>query len=510
MNRDGAKQSLWQATEGAYAPRNAWNKSETYDVLIVGGGITGITTAMLLQEAGKKCIVAEAHNLAFGTTGGTTAHLNTLLDTPYYKVINDFGEEDAKQVAMASREAIDLIEGLISKHGIDCGFEYKTGFIFAQTDEEVEELIKIKNGNDAVNVMSEWSEILPLPVSFKQALKVDFQAQLHATKYVHALAHLFEAAGGVILEHCLVDEVVENDEGVEAETSLGKIKATTAVYATHLPPGINIFSFRCAPYRSYAMACTLKSSQYPDGLVYDLKDPYNYYRCQVVDGKSYLIAGGFDHKTGHNKNTEHVFTELEAHVRHIFDVDEVAYRWSSQFYESADGLPYIGLMPGSECIYVATGFGGNGMTLGSLSAKLICSLITGNEPPCVDVFDPSRIKMVAGFTKFVKENADVAAQFVGKRFSIKKLNELAGLAPGDATIAEWEGNKVALYKDDNGQVHAVNPTCRHAGCIVTWNSAEKTWDCPCHGTRYAPNGDLLTGPATRDLEQIIWEDIEGD
>lgn len=509
MNRDGNKPSIWQGVP-EYTPTNAWKKGEEYDVLIVGGGITGITTAMLLQEAGKKCILAEAHNIGFGTTGGTTAHLNTLLDTPYYQVIKDFGEQSARLLAVAAREGIDLVEGLVTKYNIDCDFEYKTGFLYAQTDEEVKELEKIKEGNETANVLTEWTDSIPVPMSFKKAVKVDFQAQMHPTKYITALAKLFEENGGVVLQHCMVTDIKESNHDIEAETSLGTIRARSAVYATHLPPGINIFSFRCAPYRSYAMAFTLKDGKYPDGLAYDMKEPYNYFRAQKIDGKDYLIGGGFDHKTGHEKNTEYVFTELEAYMRSHFAVDEVAYKWSSQYYQSVDGLPYVGLMPGHERIYAATGYSGNGITLGSLAAKVICAMISGNEIAYEELLDPSRIKVVAGFTNFVKENVDVLSQFVNKRLEYEKLISLAELAHGDGIVAELDGEKIALYKDENGHLYALSPVCQHAQCIVTWNGAEKTWDCPCHGARYAPNGDLLTGPAQKGLTQIKWEDIEGD
>jgi glycine/D-amino acid oxidase-like deaminating enzyme/nitrite reductase/ring-hydroxylating ferredoxin subunit len=509
MNRDGSTKSIWQEKVEGFQPQNAWDKEQVYDVLIIGGGITGLTTALTLQEKGKKCILAEAHNVGFGSSGGTTAHLNTLLDTPYYKVAKNFGDEAAKQLAVGAREGLDLIEGFVSKYHIDCDLAYKPGYLFAETEEQADELEKIKEGNDKVFVLNEWADSIPVPVPFVKALKVDFQGQLHATKYLNGLAKAFEQNGGVILQHCLVSDLSE-DVYVTAETSLGTIKASLAIYATHIPPGINIFSFRCAPYRSYAMAFTLKSGNYPDGLAYDCQDPYNYYRTHTIEGQNYVIAGGYDHKTGHNENTEHSFIELEAHVRKYFDVETVSYKWSSQYYNSVDGLPYIGLMPGYEYVYVATGFAGNGFTYGSLAAKVICELISRNHTPYEDLFDPARIKVIAGFSNFVKENADVIAQFVSKRFSYRQITQLVDLAPGEATIAEWENNKVALYKDERGHIYALDPVCTHAKCIVGWNNAEKTWDCPCHGARYAPNGDLLSGPARHSLMQIKWEDIEGD
>jgi len=267
---------------------------------------------------------------------------------------------------------------------------------------------------------------------------------------------------------------------------------------------------RCAPYRSYVAAFRLKSGTYPDALAYDMQDPYHYFRTHNIDGEDYLIVGGFDHKTGHNDNTEYIFTELEAYVRQYYDVATADYKWSSQYYIPADGLPYIGLMPGEDKIYVATGFNGNGLILGTLAAKLICTLIFGKEHYGQSLYNPSRIKPIAGFSSFLKENADVVSMFISKRLNHDKISALAELAPGEAVIAEWEGNKVALYKDENGGIHALDPVCPHAKCIVTWNTAEKSWDCPCHGARYAPNGDLLTGPARRGLTQIKWEGIDGD
>ncbi|MBA3829654.1 MAG: FAD-dependent oxidoreductase [Taibaiella sp.] len=505
MKRDGEKQSLWQHGIVDYTPVNKAT-DEVYDVLIVGGGITGITTALLLQSEGKRCILAEAQNLGFGTTGGTTAHINTMLDTTYAEIEKNFGEDGAKLVYRGAREAMDLIEGLNDRYRIDCDFVYRTAYLYADTHKENEELEKILNASEKAGCVSSWASGIPVPIPFTKAVRFEFQAQFHPIKYIHGLAKAYEAQGGIIRQQCAVTGIKSNDDGVVADTSAGAIRAKQAVYATHIPPGINILHFRNAPYRSYAAAFTLKNGVYPDGLAYDMKDPYHYFRTHVIDGQQYVIGGGFDHKTGHNENTEYVFTELEAYLRKYFDIDTVAYKWSSQYYIPADGLPYIGLMPGEDKIYVATGFGGNGMTLGSLAAKVLCGLLVNRETPYADIFSPTRIKPVAGFANFVKENADVVSAFISRRFSYEKIAALVELAPGDATIAEWEGKKVALYKDDNGRVHALDPVCPHAGCVVAWNNAEKSWDCPCHGGRYSADGALLTGPARKGLERIVLED----
>ncbi len=508
MNRDGYLKSLWQ-NENAYTPKNSLDKAQTYDVLIVGGGITGLTSALLLQEKGKKCVIAEAHTLGFGSTGGTTAHLNTMLDSPYNIIEKDFGKEGAKLMADASREAIDKIEEMVERYDIKCDFAYKSGYLFAQDTNEEKELEEIKDAAERAGCVVSWSEQIPVPLPFTKVCKFDFQGQLHITKYLLALSGAFEAAGGVILQHCAVQMAAEEADAVIATTSLGELKAHKLIYATHIPPGINILHFRCGPYRSYAAAFRLKEGYYPDGLVYDMKDPYHYFRTHEVDGVKYIIAGGFDHKTGHKENTEAVFTELEAYLRSIYTIEAIDYKWSSQYYTSADGLPYIGLMPLHSNTYTGTGYSGNGITLGTLAGIMLTRAIVGEACPYAEMLKPGRIKPIAGFTEFVKENTDVVSQFIGRRFGYEKISTLAEVAKGEAVLADWEGKKVALYKDEKGKVTAVDPVCPHAKCIVAWNSAEKSWDCPCHGARYMPNGELITGPARKNLTPLLWEEMDG-
>lgn len=509
MQRDGQTKSLWQE-QPDYNAINSWSRESVYDAIIVGGGITGLTTALLLQEAGKKCIVLEAHTPGFGTTSGTTAHLNTMLDTPYHSVESDFGKEGTALLKKGCLEAIQLVERNSIQHNIDSLFSWRDGYLFAQDDKEVKELEDIYEASERAGCVVSWSDTIPVPENFIKAVKFGEQAQFHSTRYLSGLARAFEAAGGVILQHCVVQSI-DDGEPVVATTSLGEVRGATLVWATHIPPGVNVLHFRCAPYRSYAAAFRLAEGMYPQGLAYDMKDPYHYYRTQEIDGEQYLIAGGCDHKTGHNENTESSFRELEAHLRHLYTFEGFDYSWSSQYYNSSDGLPYIGHMPGnSERVYCATGYSGNGMTLGSLAGKVLSDMISGKESPYKDLFSPSRIKPIAGFLDFVKENADVVSQFIGKRFSYEKVSSLAELAKGEATLADWDGKKVALYKGEDGKVKAVDPVCPHAKCIVGWNSAEKSWDCPCHGARYAPNGALLNGPARRGLEPVMWEDFEGD
>lgn len=502
IKRDGSCTSLWQDNILPYKTSNKPNDNLLYDVIIVGGGITGISTALLLQTAGKKCLVVEAANLCFGTTGGTTAHLNTLLDTPYTTISKNFGEENARLVATASKEAIDLIRNNIAIYDLDCGFEEADAFLYAQDEKQEKELADILEATRAAGVVASYSDEIPIDISFRKAIRVKGQAKFNPLPYVYGLASAFEKAGGIILQNCRVSNI-EDNEVVEVITTNGVFKTHDLVYATHIPPGINLLHLRCIPYRSYVMAVTLISKNYPQHLAYDMYDPYHYYRTQEVNGQQYLIVGGKDHKTAHEENTEHRFLELESHIREHFDVKEISYKWSSQYYEPADGLPYIGHIPGHpQGIYVATGFGGNGMTYSSVAAITLKEMLLNEESKYAGLFNPNRIKPIAGFTNFIKHNADVVRQFAGKWFSGEDLLQLADLAPGEGKIVNYNKHKVALYKDDDGALHAVNPACVHMKCEVKWNSAEKSWDCPCHGARYSYDGGLLNGPASGDLEVI--------
>ena len=502
IKRDGTCTSLWQDSVLPYLPVNAPDQYAVYDVIIAGGGITGISTALLLQQAGKKCILLEANNLCFGTTGGTTAHRNTLLDTPYSTISKNFSKETAKLVAQSVKEAIDLVHQNIDTYRIDCGFEETDAFLFAQDDEQEKELATIKEATTEAGIHVHYTDQIPAPFAFQKAMQVKGQAKFIPTQYVHGLAAIFEKAGGVIVQQCRVTGAEEN-ETIKVETTIGSFTGSALIYATHIPPTVNLLHLRCIPYRSYAMAVTLKDDAYPQELFYDMYDPYRYYRTQKINGQQYLIGGGYDHKTAHEENTEHRFLQLEAHLRSTFEIKQVNYKWSSQYFEPADGLPYIGQLPGHPGkIYTATGYGGNGMVYSSVAAMLLKKILLNEESPYLKIYNPNRIKPVAGFVNFIKHNADVAKQFAGKWFPHAELESLAGLAPGEGKVLNYNDQKIALHKDDEGLLHAISPICTHLKCEVKWNIAERSWDCPCHGARYSFDGKVLTGPADTDLEAL--------
>jgi glycine/D-amino acid oxidase-like deaminating enzyme/nitrite reductase/ring-hydroxylating ferredoxin subunit len=505
IQRDGALTSLWQATttktKDQYISNRMLLPDEPFDVVIAGGGITGLSTGLVLQEAGFRCVILEANSLCFGTTGGTTAHLNTVLDTPYPTIVKNFGKEKAGLVLRAVEEAIGLVRSNCERYSIDAELEKQTAYLFSQTDDQTKELEEIFMVSKELGVGLEYTDQIPVAIEMQKALAIYDQAKFHPTRYVFGMARAFQAMGGRIIEQCRVTDA-DNNETITVHTDSGDISCSYLIYATHIPPGVNILNTRCAPYRSYAMAMTLKG-EYPDGLIYDMYDPYHYYRTQVIDGKPYLIAGGEDHKTGHLTNTNTCFMKLESYVRAHFAVDEIKYKWSSQYFEPVDGLPYIGHLPGEPGkIFVATGFGGNGMVYSSVAALLFRDLLLKSSEKYVAVFDPNRLKPVAGFSNFVRENADVAKKWAGKFLPAEKLESFADMAPGEGRVVKIEGETLALFKTEEGQLMALAPSCTHMGCHVTWNNMERSWDCPCHGARYAIDGTVLTGPADKDLEKI--------
>jgi len=501
IKRDGCNISVWQESVDEYLPTNEIDSTKIYDIVIVGGGITGISTAYHLQKAGMNCLLLEAHELCFGTTGGTTAHINTLLDVPYSTIEKKFSKEKAGLVAESVKEAVNTIRDTVYKNNIDCDFKTTSATLFAETDKQKDELDKISAATSDAGIKNDFINKISIPIKFLKAIQVNEQGKFNPVRYVHSLAIQFEKAGGVILQQCRFVSADES-ENVTVETSNGKYTGRFLIHATHIPPGVNLLHFRCVPMRSYAIAVTLKNDEYPEDLLYDMYDPYNYYRSQKIDGRNYFIVGGKDHKTAHEENQEYRFLELESHIRKYFEVKEVVYKWSSQYYESPDGLPYIGQLPGHDKIYVATGFGGNGMPYSTVAALLLTKMITNQHSPYKDLYDPNRLKPVAGFTNFVSHNVDVVKQFASKWFSHEDLHELAELATEEGRIVNFKDEKVAIYKDENGAIHALSPICTHVGCEVKWNNTELTWDCPCHGARYSYDGRMLNGPATKNLVKV--------
>jgi glycine/D-amino acid oxidase-like deaminating enzyme/nitrite reductase/ring-hydroxylating ferredoxin subunit len=505
MNRDGANESLWQSGIPAFVPAKTETLDQIFDVIIVGGGITGVSTALELQRAGQKCLIAEAKNLCFGTSGGTTAHLNNFFDKTYSEIESDFGKQGAKHMAVAAGDALALYKKNINSLHIDCDYAEGNGVLFAQDEKQAAELDKISEASTRAGIPIEQVKNIPISAPFIKAVAYPGQGQIHPVKYVYGLAKAFESLGGIILELCFVNKIEPGDI-LEFQSPYGTLKSKKLIYATHIPPGINLLHMRCAPYRSYVLGIELQDDGYPENPAYDMMDPYHYYRTHLSDGKKWLIAGGEDHKTGHEENTELPFVRLEDHLRKIFKIKNIGFKWSSQYFEPADGLAYIGHLPGAaKNMFVATGFGGNGMTYSHITANYFKSLFTENKILYDDLLSPSRVKPIAGFSSFIKENTDVVTSLIADRFKLPKLESIGQIPHDQGEIVKYENHAIAIYKDKEGEISSLHPACTHLKCMVKWNQTEKSWDCPCHGARYGINGEVLTGPSTSALEKITSE-----
>ena len=506
--RDGKSTSPWEKAVPFVEEKDA-ELPKKYNVLIVGAGITGITTALMLQNQGLDCLLIDTNTIGAGTTGGTSAHINTFLDATYPEIESDFSEDAASLVAKATKEAITIIKNHIDELNIDADFEEKKAYLYAEDEKQQKELDEIYEASKRANVsVHQVGKEAPLPMPFINALMFDGQAQFHPIKYISGLLKEFLRKGGEVLEHtAFKSSKIENDCHLVQLGDL-EIFAEHLVYATHIPPGINLFNFSCAPYRSYVVGAELKTDYYPDSLWYDMQEPYHYWRTHVIDGKKTLLVGGEDHKTGQGNPTE-ALQHLKDYVRKYFEVDQFTFEWSSQYYIPVDGLPYIGKMPmADENTWVATGFNGNGMIWGTISAKMISDLIIGQPNDYEDLLNPSRIKPVAGFKEFVTENANVAWHFVADRFTAEQLKAVDALAPHEGVVVDSASGKVAVSKSASGHIKAISAVCTHAGCIVKFNKLEQSWDCPCHGGRYDIDGKVVTGPPLQNLEKLDWSELK--
>lgn len=391
MEREAHFESIWQSEVKHYGYKDTIQNPH-FDVVIVGAGITGITSALMLQKKGVKCILAEASNMGFATTGGTTAHLNNFFHTPYYQVISNYGLDSAKLLAKAAIEANDIIKGNINLYQIYCDYSIINGYLFSLDENQDKKLQKIIIGNRKVGIDTFETDINPFGIPSVRVFEIHNQAQFHPLKYLRILLKEFIHSGGLFLEDCKVTSLDKKNEELVALTSKGNIYGRHLIYATHIPPGKNVMHLRNTAYQSYVMALKLKNGNYPRALGYDMLEPFHYYCTHDIDGNQYFIVGGEDHKTENAKTISESFERLERYLRKHFTIEEISYKWSSQYYVSADGLPYIGQLPGfPKNVYCATGYNGNGMIFGTLAAKILSDIITTESSIYKELLSPSRV-----------------------------------------------------------------------------------------------------------------------
>ncbi len=469
------------------------------DVCVIGAGITGLTAAELLKRAGKTVAVIDLARIGWGETGHTTAHLTEVFDLDYSDLISRFGREGAQLAALSMRRAIERIEENVARYNIDCNFKRVSGYRYTENKKDVDQLEDEAEAASRVGVPNELIFEAPLPFKTHRAIRFDHQAQFHPTRYLAGLAQQVAGNGSYIFEETRMLDV-EEGEPCRVITDRGTIIADDVFVAANVPSTNRFFLHtKIAAYRTYAIAARVKDNFGRDQLYWDTEDPYHYIRTHEENGVSYVIIGGEDHKTGQDDHTGLHFQKLEDWAHERFGIESVTHRWSGQIIEPVDGLPFIGRNPLSNHVFVSTGYSGTGLTFGTVGGMLVSDLIIGNHNPWADLYDAARVKPLASIRSFLAENIDFPSHLIGDRLSPAQASGTERLRENEGAIVRVGGKKIAAYRDPQGELHMMSPVCPHLGCYVHWNEAEKSWDCPCHGSRFDAVGKLMNGPAVSDL-----------
>ena len=499
-------ESLWMGNRPA--PRFESLRAGVHvDVAIVGAGITGLTAAVLLKERGKRVAVIEKGRVASGESGHTTAHLTEAIDARYYHVARAFDQDAARLVADASRAAIEQIASLVERYAIECRFRRVPGYLYTETRNKVAELKKEAGAATAAGLTARFIEEVPLPFATRGAVVFENQAQFHPREYLLALAARIPGDGSFIFDETYVTRLEEGEPCV-IETEGGRITSDAIFQATNVPiSGFNSLFIKAAPYRTYAIAYQVEG-EHPDGLFWDTADPYHYTRWQETDEGTFMIVGGEDHKVGHESDTEKCFQRLHDYTVEHFGSHPVRYRWSGQVHEPADGLPFIGQ---AGEVFVSTGYAGQGMTFGTVGGMIVADLVTGRPNAWKDLFDHRRTHLRGAMKDLVSENVDFPRRIIVDRVARQNVEtrELFDVKAGEGRIVSVDGRKLAVHRDDSGAIHAVSPICTHMKCDVAWNHSEKSWDCPCHGSRFGVDGGVIHGPAQEALQRVEVEERDG-
>ena len=500
--------SLWQQKRDI-KQYPAVEKDTTTDILIIGGGITGIITAYLLTKAGRKVTLIEARGLLEGVTGHTTAKVTAQHGAIYSNLIKTFNEETAKLYYEANMEALDFIRRTTEELGIDCNFAEQDAYIYAETEKGKKQVEKEAEAYEAIGIDGGIAEVEEaFPIKPELAVVMRNQAQFHPVKFLTPLIREIEKNGGEIYEKTRAMEV-EDRENPSIRTDKGhSISANYAVVASHFPFNAKDGSYfaRMNISRSYVIGVRAEEAAIPEGMYISADMPKRSIRYALdTDGEKILLLGGDGHRVGMSKtNTMEHYENLAEFGDKYFGIQKnIPYRWSAQDMTTLDEVPYIGkMMTGMDRLLTATGFHKWGMTSAALAGQLLTDQILGRENRYADVFDPTRSKIKGeDVKKFVKDNATVAGELV--KGKVKKPNqkpeELRNGEGGPVTI---DGERAGAYKDEKGQIYAVDTTCTHMGCETHWNEAEKSWDCPCHGSRFKYTGEVLHGPAVKPLKKL--------
>ncbi|MCE9553008.1 MAG: FAD-dependent oxidoreductase [Planctomycetes bacterium] len=502
--------SYWR--DSASTPRfSALNRDLTVDVLVIGGGITGITAAYLLKQAGQSVALIERGRCAMADTACTSAHLTYVTDIRPHKLLRQLGSDHAAAVWDAGAGAIQQIETIVTDEEIECRFARIPGYLHASLSSEAHQDSKEDESaalKDDAQTANGWdfpaTYLASVPVFDRPGVKFPEQGRFHPVEYLGGLLGRIAGGGCHVFEHTEATEFTADPLSVKAHGHT--IHCGYVVIATHVPLQGNtnlasaaLLQSKLVPYTSYVIGARVAKGTLPDALFSDTSDPYYYLRLEPRRADDYVIFGGEDHKTGQEEDPKGRFEKLEQMLHLFLPEADVRYRWSGQVIESVDGLPYIGET--AEKQFVATGFAGNGLTFGTLGGMMACDAALGRKNPWTDLFPVERKKLSAAWN-YVRENADYPYYMVKDRLAAAEGDSLRVLKRGEGKILTLDGQRVAAYRDPKGKVTTLNPSCTHLGCLVHWNEVDTTWDCPCHGSRFQATGACMAGPAETPLEAV--------
>lgn len=472
------------------------------DVGIVGAGITGVTLAYLLSKEGLSVALLDADRILQGTTGHTTAKITAQHDLIYDELIQHFGVEQARTYYRANQEALEFIERIVREHKIDCQFSAEDAYIYGISEENKRKIELEAKAYETLNIPGKGLDTIPLDLSIKKAIVMQKQAQFNPLSYLDYLVKEMENKDVHIYEHTVATDVEEGTNPRIVTKNGAKVTCGSIVSTSHFPfyDGKGFFFSRMYAERSYIVAA--KTNQTLDGMFLSADDPKRSLRTTTFKDQSYVLIGGESHKTGQGKPSKQHFDALLDFGRRHFDLTGVLYQWGAQDLITLDKVPYIGHLTSHHSnLFVATGYRKWGMTTGTAAALLLKDMIQEKNNPYEDLFTPTRFYADPSIKHFVTQNANVAAQFLSGKLNLQ-ARSVEDLRPGEGATVIHKAQKAGAYKDEDGHTHVVDTTCTHLGCEVEWNQEERSWDCPCHGSRFSYDGTVLEGPADQPLKRI--------
>jgi glycine/D-amino acid oxidase-like deaminating enzyme/nitrite reductase/ring-hydroxylating ferredoxin subunit len=482
------------------------DRDETVDVAIVGGGITGLTAAYLLTLEGRRVAVLERERCAEIDTGHTSAHLTMVTDQRLPHLVKTFGRDHAQAVWDAGLAAIAQIDAIVGEVDIACDFAWVPGYVHAPIGAARDNAADSfeQEASLAADLGFDAEFLDEVPFVGGPGVRFNDQARFHPRKYLAGVARAIVDRGGMIFEHSAADEFRSRPLSI---TSNGHtLTCASVVLATHTPlvgtaglAGATLFQTKLSLYTSYAVAGRVEKGLIPDALFWDTRDPYHYLRIEPHRDHDVVIFGGEDHKTGQASDTSACFERLERTLLSMIGSIEITHRWSGQVIETPDGLPYIGETADHQ--FAGTGYSGNGMTFGTLAGMMAADRTAGRTNPWADLFDPGRKKIRGGLWDYIKENKDYPYYLVRDRFAGAEGKSVRAVARGTGKVLDINRQRLAVYRDERGNTIKRSAVCTHMGCLVDWNEAERTWDCPCHGSRFKPDGSVMAGPAEAPLPE---------